>query len=123
MPFISDMGLNAHVLKVFLMGTMVEGLLISSWLLWATLARSHILKLLRLRFVALVSLCVCSVVPVSLWAPSSSEYSLGMSTPTCTLHVRVAYFGGFHSSELTWLRGWRMAPSSEDHEIHEPNRW
>ncbi|CAK9034543.1 unnamed protein product, partial [Durusdinium trenchii] len=52
--------------EVFLMGTMVEGLLISSWLLWATLARSHILKLLRLRFVALVSLCVCSVVPV-LW--------------------------------------------------------
>ena len=26
-----------------------------------------------------------------------------------------------HSLELTWK--WRMAPSSEDHEIHEPNRW
>ncbi|CAK9091817.1 unnamed protein product [Durusdinium trenchii] len=66
MPFISDMGLNAHVPKVFLMGTMVEGLLISSWLLWATLARSHILKLLRLRFVALEALCVLCGASVAL---------------------------------------------------------
>ena len=50
MPFISDMGLRAHVPKVFMLGTMMEGMLLGFWHVLATIARSHVLKALRLRF-------------------------------------------------------------------------
>lgn len=57
MPFISDMGLKAHLPVVFLVGTTVEGLLLGLWLLWSTIARCNILKTLRLRLFILEFLC------------------------------------------------------------------
>lgn len=50
MPFISDMGLVGHIPVVFTLGTMVEGFLLGLWLLWATIARCNLLKMLRLHF-------------------------------------------------------------------------
>lgn len=57
MPFISDMGLVGHIPVVFTLGTMVEGFLLGLWLLWATIARCNLLKMLRLRFFLLEFFC------------------------------------------------------------------
>ncbi|CAJ1460848.1 unnamed protein product [Effrenium voratum] len=64
MPFISDMGLQAHMPILFVVGTMVEGCLLGLWLLWATIARHHLLKALRLQMVWLECLCALSGLPV-----------------------------------------------------------
>eukprot|EP00435_Cladocopium_sp_Y103_P062668 s1970_g24.t1 len=64
MPFISDMGLEGHIPVVFTLGTMVEGFLLGLWLLWATVARCNLLKMLRVRLFLLEFLCAFTGVMV-----------------------------------------------------------